>query len=92
MKKTIKPNFNLTKVVLILFCLLNLSSLYIFIWNVEITMDFKEDTYLTDDYRTVDPIKAYHNHMYALLFFTMANMLIILLNVNKISSMIPIKK
>ncbi|MDP2925663.1 MAG: hypothetical protein Q8N99_04795 [Nanoarchaeota archaeon] len=55
-------------------------------------MDFKEDTYLTDDYRTVDPIKAYHNHMYALLFFTMANMLIILLNVNKISSMIPIKK
>ena len=87
-----KIPFNLTKVVLILFCLLNISAVYIFIWHVEITMDFKPGVYLEDGYRTVDPIQAYHNHMYMLLFFTIANTLVILLNVNRISNYSEVKK
>lgn len=51
----------------IIFSFLLVISLPITLWNIEITMDWKEGVYLTNGFQNFNPIQLYHLRAYAIM-------------------------
>jgi len=72
------------KGLIILLALVNVTAPIIFIWVVEITMDFNPDIILTNGFYTTDPIRTYHFAFYLVFVSTVLTSLLLLHNLNNI--------
>jgi hypothetical protein len=74
---------NSLKVFLIFWCLLTLVSPIFLLWNIEISMEFKPDVYLTNGFYNINPIQIYHRWIYLTLLTDFGLIIFVLMNLEK---------
>lgn len=78
------PKSNPMKGVIVLLAMLTIMSPIFLLWHVEISMDFKPDTYLDNGFVQRAPIQAYHLWIYATLISSVATVCYVLMTLDTV--------